>query len=150
MGGRPIAIPKRTAALRTVNPSNGLSLVPASPPPEQRASRPTTPLSVGGAARFTCNVRFASLLGDDGVPSDLGAAIAQHEELVQARPGDDSPGEMDRSAELETPPRRVCLQDRRRHYEHERALALVESGGRDPAAGRPRRRAELAPSSTVA
>jgi hypothetical protein len=56
---------------------------------------------------------------------------------------------MDRSAELDTPPRRVCLQDMRRHDEYERALALVESGGRDPAAGHPERPAELAPSSTT-
>jgi hypothetical protein len=90
-----------------------------------------------------------SLLGDDGVPSDLGAAIAQHEELVQSRPADDSPGEMDRSAELDTPPGRVCLQDMRRHDEYGRALALVESGGRDPAAGHPERPAELAPSNTT-
>jgi hypothetical protein len=78
-----------------------------------------------------------SLLGDDGVPTDLGAAIAQHEELIKTRPAAECPGDMDQSAELQTPPKRFRLQDMRRYDVHERALALVESGGRDPAAAQP-------------
>ena len=89
-----------------------------------------------------------SLLGDDDLPSDLGAAIAQHEELVQARPADGCPGEMDRSAELQTPPVRICLQDMRRYDVYERALALAESVGRDRATDQSQRSAELAVSST--
>ncbi len=73
-----------------------------------------------------------SLLADDGAPSDLGAAITQHEELVQTRPTDDCHGEAHRSAELQTPPRRIRLQDMRRHDENERALALVVFDRRDP------------------
>ena len=45
-----------------------------------------------------------SLLDDDRASSDLGAAMAQHEELIQARPADDRPGDPDRNAELETRP----------------------------------------------
>lgn len=76
-----------------------------------------------------------SLLGDDGGPSDLSAAIAQHEELVQARPADDCHAET-RRAELEAPPRRIRVQDMRRYHEDERAPALVAFDGRDLAAAR--------------
>jgi hypothetical protein len=89
-----------------------------------------------------------SLLGDDGIPSDLGAAIGQHEKLVQARSADDCPSEMDKSAEFPILPGQVCLQDMRRYDEYERAMALVESSERDAAAAQPRRPAELAVSST--
>ena len=76
----------------------------------------------------------ASLLDDDGSPSDLGTAIAQHEELVQARPAGegpaaDRPTDADRSAELETRPGWAWLRVMRRYDEYERALALVESSG---------------------
>jgi hypothetical protein len=83
---------------------------------------------------------------DDGATSDLGAAIAQHEELVQARPADDRPGDTDRSAELEGRPGWAWLRVIRRYDEYERALALVESSGGDLAAAEPRRTAELTPS----
>ncbi len=69
----------------------------------------------------------ASLLDDDGAARDLGAAIAQHEELVQARPRSDRPGDPDRTAELGTRPGWAWLRVMRRYDEYERALALVES-----------------------
>jgi hypothetical protein len=99
-----------------------------------------------------------SLLGDDGATSDLGAAVAAHEELVQTRPAadrpalvqtrpaDDRPADPGTSAELETRPSWVRLRDMRRYDDHERALALVGSGGGDPGAAQPERPAELAPS----
>ncbi len=88
----------------------------------------------------------ASLLDDDGATSELGAAIAQHEELVQARPDGGRPGDPDRSAELETRPGWAWLRVMRRYDEYQRALALVESGGGDPPATEPQRPAELTPS----
>jgi hypothetical protein len=76
----------------------------------------------------------ASLLDGDGAAVDLGTAIAQHEELVQARPAGDRPGDPDRSSELRTRPGWAWLRVMRRYDEYERALALVGSAGRDPAA----------------
>jgi hypothetical protein len=73
----------------------------------------------------------ASLLDDDGA-RDMAAAIAQNDELVQARPT----GDPDRSAELETRPGWAWLRVMRRYDEYERALALVESerpGAAEPA-----------------
>jgi hypothetical protein len=87
-----------------------------------------------------------SLFDDDGVTSELGTAIAEHEELVQATPADARPGDADRSDELETRPGRGRLRVTRRFDEYERALALVESGEADSAAAQPQRPAELAPS----
>jgi hypothetical protein len=87
-----------------------------------------------------------SLLDDDGATSDLAAVTAQHEELVQARALDDRPGDLDRSAELETRPGWAWLRIMRRYDEYERAMALVESVGGDPVAVEPQRPAELAPS----
>jgi hypothetical protein len=87
-----------------------------------------------------------SLLDDDGATSDLGVAIAQHEALVQARPAGHRPGDKNRSLELQTRPGWAWLRVMRCYDEYERALALVESGGNDPAATQPRRPAELAPS----
>ena len=87
-----------------------------------------------------------SLLDDDDARSDLGAAIAEQEELVPARPADDRPGDTDRSAELETWPGWAWLRVMRRYDEYERALALAESGAGDPAAAEPQRPAELTPS----
>jgi hypothetical protein len=66
-----------------------------------------------------------SLLEDDGTTADMGAAIAQHEELVQARPAEDRPGDLDRSAELEARPGWAWLRIMRRYDDYERALALV-------------------------
>jgi hypothetical protein len=65
----------------------------------------------------------ASLLAGAGVTSDLGTAIAQHEELVQARRAGDRPGDISRSPELQTRPGRVWLRVMRRYDEHERAGA---------------------------
>ena len=87
-----------------------------------------------------------SLLDDDGATSDLGAAIAEQEELVQACPADDRRGDADRSAELETRPGWAWLRVMRRYDDYERALALLESGGGDPAAAESQRPAELTPS----
>jgi hypothetical protein len=75
----------------------------------------------------------ASLLDDDNVASDLGSAIAQHEELVQARNARSRPGETVRSLELQAQWGWRWLRVTRRHDEYERALALVESGSQ-PAA----------------
>jgi hypothetical protein len=83
---------------------------------------------------------------DDGATSDLGTAIADHEELVQARPADDRAGDTDRSAELETRPGWAWLKVMRRYDEYERALASVESGRGDPAPAEPQRPAEPTPS----
>jgi hypothetical protein len=66
-----------------------------------------------------------SLLEDDGTAADMGAAIAQHEELVQARPAEDRPGDPDRSAELEARPGWAWLRVMRRYDDYERALASV-------------------------
>ena len=88
----------------------------------------------------------ASLLDDDCAASDLGTAIAQHEELVQARPAGDRPGDTNRSSELPTGPGWVWLRVMRRYDEYERALALVGSGEGNPGADQPQRPAELAPS----
>jgi hypothetical protein len=88
----------------------------------------------------------ASLIDDDGATSDLGTAIAQHQELVQARPAGDRPGDANRSPELQIRLGWVWLRVIRRYDEHERPLALVGSGGGDPAATQPQRPAELAPS----
>ena len=82
---------------------------------------------------------------DDGATSDLGAAIAEHEELLHARPADDRPGDADRSAELEARPGWAWLRVMRRYDEYERALALVEPGAGDLAAAEPQP-AELTPS----
>jgi hypothetical protein len=78
----------------------------------------------------------ASLLDEDGALRDMAAAIAQHDELVQARPTGDRPGDPDRSAELETRPGWAWLRAMRRYDEYERALALIESerpGAAEPA-----------------
>ncbi len=83
-----------------------------------------------------------SLLDDDGVTGALSAAIAEHEELVEARPA----GDTDRSAELETRPGWAWLRVMRRYDEYERALALVESCGDDPPLAPSQRPAELSPS----
>jgi len=69
----------------------------------------------------------ASLLDDDVATRDLGAAIADHEELVQRRPKSERRGDPDRSAELETRPGWAWLRVMRRYDEYQRALALVES-----------------------
>ena len=82
---------------------------------------------------------------DDGAASDLGTAIAQHEELVHARPVGDHPSDSDRTAELEDRPGWAWLRVMRRYDEYERALALVRSCEDDPAAAQPSRPAELAP-----
>jgi hypothetical protein len=68
-----------------------------------------------------------SLLDDDGATRDLGAAIADHEELVLRITKSDRPGDADRSAELETRPGWAWLRVMRRYDDYERALALVES-----------------------
>ena len=86
-----------------------------------------------------------SLLDDDGATS-LGTAIAQHNELVQARPARDRPGDTNRSPELQARPGWAWLRVMRRYDEYERALALVESGGDDLTAAQPQRPAEPAPS----
>ncbi len=83
---------------------------------------------------------------DDGATSDLGAAIDQHAELVQTRPADGRPDDTGRSVELETRPGWIRLRDLRRYNEYQRALALVESAGGDPAAAEPQRPSELTPS----
>ncbi len=88
---------------------------------------------------------------DDGATSDLGAAIAAHEELVHTRPADDRPahdrpGDADRAAELEKRPGWAWLRVMRSYDEYERALAFVQSGAGDPAAAEPQRPAELTPS----
>lgn len=88
----------------------------------------------------------ASLLDEDEATGDLGTAIAQHEELVQARPAKDRPSDADRSAELQTRAGWAWLRVMWRYDEYEHALALVESAGGDPATTRPERSAELAPS----
>jgi hypothetical protein len=87
-----------------------------------------------------------SLLDDDAATSDLDAAVAEHAELVQARPACDRPGDPDRSAELETRRGWAWLRVTRRYDEYERALALVESVEGDQPAARAQRPAELAPS----
>jgi hypothetical protein len=61
-----------------------------------------------------------SLLDEDGAVSDLGSAIAEHEQLVQAHPRRDRPSDIDRSAELERRPGRVLLRDMRRRAASER------------------------------
>lgn len=81
----------------------------------------------------------------DGAGSDLGAAIAQHEELVHAHPADDRPGDADRSAELESRPGWAWLRVMRRYDEYERALAFIESAERDAKLAEPRRATELTP-----
>jgi hypothetical protein len=83
---------------------------------------------------------------DDGAATNLGAAIAEHEELVQARPADHRPADTDRSAELETRPGWAWLRVMRRYDEYECALALLRSGADDEAAAEPQRPAELSPS----
>jgi hypothetical protein len=87
-----------------------------------------------------------SLLDDDGAPSDLGAAIAAHDELLQARPADDRPGDADRRPELESRPGWAWLRIMRRYDEYERALALVHSGAAHHATANPQPPAELTPS----
>ncbi len=79
----------------------------------------------------------ASLLEGDGATSDLGAAIAQHQELLQARPASEHPGERNRSPELRTRPGWAWLRVMRRYDEYERALAVLRSGGADPAPPQP-------------
>ena len=69
----------------------------------------------------------ASLLDDDGPSPDVGAAIEQHSELVDAQPLDDGPGDSDRSRELSTRPGWAWLRVMRRYDEYERALALVDT-----------------------
>jgi hypothetical protein len=83
----------------------------------------------------------ASLLDDDRATSDLGTAIAQHEELVRARRA----GDANQGPELQTRLGRVWLPVMRRYDEYERALAFVESVERDPPATPVKRPAELAP-----
>ncbi len=94
---------------------------------------------------LTCHLE-ASLLDEDRATSDLSAAIAEHEELLQGRPVEASPADTNRSIELQTRPGWAWLRVVRRYDEYERALALVESGGGDLAAAQPRRPTELAPS----
>jgi hypothetical protein len=106
----------------------------------------------------------ASLLNEDGATSDLGAAIAEHDQLMRARPADDRPADTDASAELQSLPGWACLRVMRRYDEYERALAsepgrvtgacrrldaqasLVETGAGDQAAGEPPPSPTLAPS----
>ena len=84
---------------------------------------------------------------EDGAAADLGAVVAEQEELLQARPSDDRPGEPDRTDELATQPWWVRLRVMRRYDEYERVLALVGSGGGgDPEAAGTHRPAELTPS----
>jgi hypothetical protein len=83
---------------------------------------------------------------DDGAATNLGAAIAEHKELVQARPADHRPGDTDRSAELEARPGWAWLRVMRRYDEYERALALLQSGADDDTAAEPQRPAEHTPS----
>jgi hypothetical protein len=85
----------------------------------------------------------ASLLDDD-VTTDLGAVIAQHKELIHARPADERPGDSRRIAELETQPGWRWLRVTRRYDEYQRTLALVESGEGDLTVAQPQRPAELA------
>lgn len=70
----------------------------------------------------------ASLLDDDRATGALGAAIAQHEQLVHDRRANDRGGDTDRSAELQTRPGWAWLRVMRRYDEYERALALLEAG----------------------
>jgi hypothetical protein len=87
-----------------------------------------------------------SLLDDDGIPSDLGAAIAAHDELVRERPADDRRDDADRRPELESHAGWAWLRVMRRYDEYERALAWVESEANDQATANPQLPAELAPS----
>jgi hypothetical protein len=94
---------------------------------------------------LTCHLE-ASLLEDDSVTSDLGTAIAQHEELLRARPIVDYPADVDRGTELQVRTGWAWLRVTRRYDEYERALAWVESVGDDLAAAEPERHGELTPS----
>jgi hypothetical protein len=68
----------------------------------------------------------ASLLEDDGA-GDLGAAIAEHRELVDARPPTVRPGDPDRSGELRARSGWAWLRVMRRYDEYERALGVLNS-----------------------
>jgi len=87
----------------------------------------------------------ASLLDEDGASKDLGAAMAEHRELLERRgrrsqpreparqddgdPADDRvrPGDRDRSRELRTRPGWAWMRVFRRYDDYERALELVQS-----------------------
>lgn len=66
----------------------------------------------------------ASLLEDDGPTRDLGTVIAEHEELVRARPAEDRPGDTNRSPELQPRLSGVSVRVMRRCDEYERVLAV--------------------------
>jgi hypothetical protein len=83
-----------------------------------------------------------SLLDDDAATSELDAAPAEKEELVQTRPA----GDAHRRPELETPPGWAWLRVMRRYDDYECALAAVESGAGDATARQSQLPAELAPS----
>jgi hypothetical protein len=74
-----------------------------------------------------------SLLEDDGVPTDLGAAVAEHRALVASRPEPRSeqqparPGDPDRSRELRTRPGWAWMRVVRRYDDYERALERLQS-----------------------
>jgi hypothetical protein len=79
----------------------------------------------------------ASLLGDQGETSDLGTAIAHHEELVRARAAGRQ-SDINRFAELHARPGWAWFRVMRRYDEYKRALALVDSVGGDRETRQPR------------
>jgi hypothetical protein len=87
-----------------------------------------------------------SLLNDERATGELNAAIAEHHELVQARPAGDHPDNGDPGAELEARPGWVSLRDMRSKGKYQRAMALAGSGAGDAAAARSQPHAERTPS----
>jgi hypothetical protein len=87
-----------------------------------------------------------SLLDDDAAISEQDPALPENEELVQARPAGDRPGDTPRSPDLESRPGWVWVRVVRRYDEYECALAAVESGAGDATARQSQLPAELAPS----
>lgn len=73
----------------------------------------------------------ASLLDEDVATSDLGTAIAQHEELVRGRRAADRPGEPNRGSRLEARPGWAWRREMPGDDDYEGVLALVGSGGGD-------------------
>ena len=88
----------------------------------------------------------ASLLEDDGVTTDFGAAITQHEKLRRARSAETHPPGTHRSSEILARSGWAWLRVMRRYDEYERTLALIESGAGGPAGTPADRPAELTPS----
>jgi hypothetical protein len=68
----------------------------------------------------------ASLLEDEGPAPDLGAAIAEHQELLATRPPKARPGDRDRSRELRRRPGWSWLRVMRRYDEYEQALQRLQ------------------------